>query len=83
MIDIKNAYNLRGIGGYKTVNGKTIDNSVFLRSDSLSFLSEEDIASLLNFGLGSVIDLRSADELIQYPNPFSTQNKQVRYFEKL
>ncbi len=74
MIKLQNAYNLRDIGGYKTSDGKTVNNTIFLRSDSLSFLSDEDISSLLEYGLGSVIDLRSVDELSKYPNPFSAHN---------
>lgn len=71
IIELENAYNVREIGGYKTSDGKVIKNNLFLRADCLGNLSQKDIDTLITYGLGSVIDLRSANELEQRPNPFN------------
>ncbi len=75
LLPLENAYNIRHLGGYITKNGDITNSTSFLRADSLSFLSERDIKTLLSFGLGTVIDLRSSDELKENPNPFASTNK--------
>ena len=49
--------NTRYLGGYK---GK---NNVFIRSDALISLSEEDVVFLLDNGISTIVDLRSDDEV--------------------
>ncbi len=75
LLNLEKAYNVRHLGGYTTKDGKITNDKSFLRADSVSFLSDSDIETLLNFGLGTVIDLRSADELASNPNPFASNNK--------
>jgi Protein tyrosine/serine phosphatase len=70
-LPIKNAYNVRELGGYSCMKGKVTNYHRFLRADDLYLLDKEDIDFLLEYGVGAVIDLRSALELEQNPNPFS------------
>ncbi|WP_294359173.1 tyrosine-protein phosphatase [uncultured Clostridium sp.] len=53
--------NTRYLGGYK---GK---NNVFIRSDALISLSEEDVVFLLDNGISTIVDLRSDDEVKNEP----------------
>ncbi len=71
LLKLEKAYNIRHLGGYKASNGNITKDAIFLRADSLSFLSQNDIDTLINFGLGSVIDLRSAKEIEDHPNKLS------------
>lgn len=55
--------NARDLGGYHTVDGKTIKRGLLLRTAKLSTATEEDIAILKNdYNLGYVIDMRVGGE---------------------
>ncbi len=69
-LPMKDAYNVRDLGGYATDDGSVTKHHIFLRSDSLDRIDEEDQAFLINYGLGAVIDLRSNSEADEYVNPF-------------
>ncbi|KAB1087202.1 tyrosine-protein phosphatase [Neorhizobium galegae] len=78
LITLEGAHNVRDLGGYQTSNcGLTRWRSI-LRGDALHRLSEADIETLLNNGLGTVIDLRNAHEIAAEANPF-TGHARVRY----
>lgn len=79
LITLEKAYNVRGIDGYKNKYGKTVSAKLFLRGDGLSRLSENDIKTLVEYGVGTVIDLRSDSELEKEPNKF-LNNKNVKYY---
>ncbi len=79
LLNLENAYNVRTIGGYKTKNNKTVTEKLFLRGDCLSKLSENDMNFLINYGLGTIIDLRSNDEIQERPNKFFDSNK-IKYY---
>lgn len=51
---------------------------VLLRSDTLCRLTERGLRAFTTAGVGTVIDLRSADELVDDPNPLSASGS-VRY----
>jgi protein-tyrosine phosphatase len=69
-LPLQRAYNVRDLGGYACAQGKTTRWRTYLRGDNLAFLENEDITFLKEYGLKTVIDLRSADELTSFPNPF-------------
>jgi len=71
-LPVQGAYNIRDLGGYKSVLGKTIPWRRFLRSDSLHRLADGEIERLHAIGLRKVIDLRTPAELAQAPNPFAS-----------
>lgn len=77
-LPLSGAYNFRDLGGYRTRSGKMTKWRRILRADSPHRLSKQDIASLLNGGLSTVIDLRSANEVENAPNPF-LNHAQISY----
>ena len=67
-LPLQNAYNVRDLGGYACDGGVT-DWRAFVRADSLHRLSGDDVDFLLDYGIRTVIDLRSANELEDAPDP--------------
>jgi protein-tyrosine phosphatase len=59
--------NFRDLGGYETNDGRRVRWRTLFRSDSLSWLTSEDIATLAAQQVGLVVglDLRTAEELNQ------------------
>ena len=68
LLDIEGCFNIRDIGGYPTADGKTVRHLRFVRSGSLSVLTERGKEQLLSQGLRCVVDLRSGAEVEQYPD---------------
>lgn len=71
-LPLKNAYNVRDLGGYACEGGVTKWNT-FLRADNMNMLCREDIDFLKEYGLGTVIDLRSDGELAEKPNTLAKE----------
>lgn len=71
-LPLKKAYNIRDIGGYPCINKGVTKWKTFLRADSVADLDSEDIKFLLDYGLTSVVDLRSKVETKESPNPFQS-----------
>jgi protein-tyrosine phosphatase len=61
--------NIRDMGGYKTVNGRTVKRGVIYRSDTLSKLKPEGITQIEALGIGHIFDLRSDSEIARKPDP--------------
>lgn len=59
---VKGMCNLRDIGGYPTISGDCVSFRVCLRGDSPYALTGEDIGFLKDYGLKTIIDLRSESE---------------------
>ncbi len=78
-LPMKKAFNIRDLGGYACTQGRVTRWKTYLRGDNLAFLEEQDINFLKAYGLKTIIDLRSADELQALPNPFEP-DKDVAYF---
>jgi protein-tyrosine phosphatase len=72
------AYNVRDLGGYRTVNGLTTRWRSLLRADALHELTARDVDTLLELGLRTVIDLRSDKEIAAQPSVFAAR-EEVRY----
>ncbi len=75
---LEGAFNIRELGGLVIHAGKHTSTGQFLRADSLHALSLASQASLLEYGLKTVIDLRTSREMLQEPNPFAN-HENVRY----
>ncbi len=59
--------NFRDLGGYPTASGGVTRRGRLFRSDSLSYLSERDVAALRDeLGVRTVIDLRAGHEVEEY-----------------
>ncbi len=67
-IALEGCYNMRDIGGYPTLDGRTTRWKTLFRSDSLHCLSADDQQVLLDHGVQTIIDLRRAKEAIKAPN---------------
>lgn len=80
-IALPGAHNIRDLGGYATARGTRTPWRRFLRADSPHGLDAEGQARLQAEGLATVIDLRTADEVAQQPNPFAARPG-VRYLHQ-
>lgn len=74
LIRLAGAHNVRDLGGYAAMGGGETRWRSILRGDGLHLLNENDIGVLVNEGLRTVIDLRSARELEIEPNPFASRS---------
>lgn len=64
LADLEGPANFRDLGGYPTRDGGTTRHGVVFRSDSLSYLTDRDIALLRDqLGVRTVIDLRAGHEV--------------------
>lgn len=68
---LEGSHNIRDIGGYATLDGGYTRWKTILRADSLSHLPPVSQQALLNYGVRTIIDLRSPYEVGQSPNVFS------------
>jgi protein-tyrosine phosphatase len=67
LIPLDGPANFRDLGGYETHQGKLVRTGRVYRSDSLSYMSDEDVAHVTEvLGLRTVIDLRAAHEVEQF-----------------
>jgi len=69
-IHLHGTYNTRDLGGFQT-NDQSTRIGRFLRSDSITGLSHEDIEALSQIGIKVIIDLRMPEEIEKAPNPLS------------
>ena len=77
-IPLEKACNVRDLGGYVTKDGKMTAFGRFLRSDGITELTEADKCKLKEYGVKTVIDLRSREELDEKPNSLG-QDEDVYY----
>src|SRR5262245_5985726 len=82
-LGLAGTYNLRDIGGYRTLDGRTTRWRMFLRSDSLHRVPPTAWTTLLNHGVRTVIDLRRSDELHVAPNVFVNSSDVVYHHVSL
>ncbi|HMG65436.1 MAG TPA: tyrosine-protein phosphatase [Streptosporangiaceae bacterium] len=68
LIDIPGVRNLRDAGGFATSDGGSVGLGLLYRSASLSELGPDGAARLAALGLRTVVDLRSAEEAVYWPN---------------
>ena len=67
LIPLDGPANFRDLGGYTAGDGSTVRRGRVFRSDSLSYLSDADVAYLTDtIGLHSVIDLRAFHEVEEF-----------------
>lgn len=67
-IILKGADNVRHFVGLKNREGRVIRNDQFIRSNSLSYLTPDDVNVLRQANLRRVIDLRTHTEVAEKPN---------------
>lgn len=69
-LPLKNAYNVRDLGGYACGNEKATKWRKFIRADDLANLDDNEVKFLIDYGVTCVIDLRSQEECNLQMNPF-------------
>lgn len=79
-LPLENAQNVREMGGIPAGNGKPTRWKSFLRADDMNKLSDADIQTLHDYGVTTVIDLRSDFERLKQPNRLKGQNF-IKYYE--
>src|SRR5690606_41263416 len=78
VVPLEGGANFRDLGGYQTVDGKTVRRGLLYRSGVMTHLTEADQAYLQKIGIDTVVDLRSREELELYPNHWAPKAG-VRY----
>ena len=77
-LDLEGTRNIRDLGGYQTINGRTTRWKTMLRADNLEKLTPNGQKALVKYGIRTVIDLRQTIPMLSSPNPFS-KSSEVRY----
>lgn len=65
---LRSVKNIRELGGCAAFDGRHVRRGMLIRSAQLSSMTAEDAARLADFGIRTVIDLRSADEIADEPD---------------
>lgn len=73
-----NGFNIRDLGGYKTKDGLTIQSHRLVRGGYLSELNKEDQLKLYNYGIRTIIDLRTPDEIQKYPDKYVSSTEYIK-----
>jgi protein-tyrosine phosphatase len=69
-IELEGLTNFRDLGGYETETGDRVKWRTIFRSDTLSGLTDADMATVCDLGLTTAVDLRYADERQREPSRF-------------
>lgn len=68
VINLENGFNFRDLGGYPAANGHTVKWHRLVRGGYLSALKRADQQKLFDYGIRTVIDLRTKEETVKYPD---------------
>ena len=75
LLPLEGGSNFRDLGGYKTVDDRTVARGLLFRSGAMTGLTDADMAYLDQFGIKTVVDLRSNDEIGLYPNHWAAKSR--------
>jgi protein-tyrosine phosphatase len=68
-VALEGIFNLRDLGGYANVDGRTVRTGCLFRSDELHALTEADLEIVATLGVRVLFDLRNDFERTLRPNP--------------
>lgn len=68
-IPLQKLYNTRDLGGIRTADGHKIKKGCLIRSGQLYGAAKEDLELLQGYGVNQIIDLRTAQEMQEKPDP--------------
>lgn len=71
LLPLQGVQNARDIGGYRTVDGRTVKWDVIYRTGELSRLTPDDLAFLRGHGVRSIHDLRTVEERRAQPTAWT------------
>ncbi|WP_297819516.1 tyrosine-protein phosphatase [uncultured Lactobacillus sp.] len=69
LLPLNSVLNPRELGGMTGFNGRKIKLNRLIRTGTLTYISEADKQFLQNYGLTTIIDLRSKTESKEHPDP--------------
>lgn len=75
---VKNGFNFRELGGYHTLNNALIKWHKLLRTSNLAFLNPQECSEIYDYGIRTIIDLRSPSEINSYPDQLPLN---IKYFQ--
>ena len=78
-LPLENAGNVRDLGGYPGFGGAPVKFKRFLRAGTLAYLEDWEIDFLIDYGVRTVIDLRTPVEADNEPNTL-TNRKEITCF---
>lgn len=81
-LDWDGCLNLRDLGGLPTEDGGLTSYGAFVRGDTLCGLTDSGRGALLGYGIRTVIDLRSMNEITAEPNPFAALPDVISYVHR-
>ena len=67
-LELEGAYNVRDLGGYRTLDGRRTRWGKFLRSDGMHALTARAQDALIDYGVSTAVDLRLTSEVDFRPN---------------
>ena len=67
VVQLEQGSNFRDIGGYRTVDGKTVRWGRIYRSGGTPLLTDADVAKIKKLGITQMVDLRSSEERVLAP----------------
>lgn len=67
-IGLRSVPNTRQLGGYPSSSGRVIRGNCLVRSARLHSLTSADARLLLDFGIDTIIDLRTEEEMLAHPD---------------
>jgi protein-tyrosine phosphatase len=68
VVPLKGGSNFRDLGGYRTIEGRTVRRHAVFRSAHLGTLTDEDRAALGKLGVRTIVDLRGVSEAAETPH---------------
>lgn len=68
-LPLHGSHNTRDLGGYLTEHGDVTQTHRFLRSDAIARWDAHDIAAMRDYGVQTIVDLRSRYECEKAPDP--------------
>src|SRR4051812_1819415 len=81
LLKLDGTYNSRELGGYLSTNGKSMISNKLIRSDGLHSLTSKDETFLLEYGVRTIIDLRSRKETEEKPDTLM-HHTSIKYFHE-
>ena len=75
LLPLEGGSNFRDLGGYRTADGKTVARGMLFRSGAMTALTDADMAYLDRFGIKTIVDLRSNEEIGLYPNHWAAESR--------
>lgn len=67
-LKLKSVANIRDLGGFVNIKGRKIKKHKLIRSAALSKLSKQDVRFLKDYGITTIIDLRTSQEIDKAPD---------------